>query len=143
MKFHAACRASAFASVFASIAANSSSAGLERSQITFEQILSPNSARINAIVRDGRGFLWIGPTKGLFKYDGYHVRVFPGVSALDGLVFSMMKMDDGSLLLGTGHGLWRLDLAKEQATPFLTGMQFSKIRIVSLAKDPAGTLWAV
>jgi len=53
----------------------------------------------------------------------------------------MMKMDDGSLLLGTGHGLWRFDLAKEQATPFLTGMQFSKIRIVSLAKDPAGTLW--
>jgi ligand-binding sensor domain-containing protein/signal transduction histidine kinase len=141
MKFRAACRALAFSSVFASIVANSWSTGLERSQITFEQILSPNFAKINAILRDDRGFLWFGTTKGLFKYDGYRVRVFPGNSPLDGLVFSMLKMNDGSLLLGTGHGLWKFDLAREEAAPFLTGKQFSGSRILAVATDSTGALW--
>lgn len=116
-------------------------AGLDQSQVTFEQIPSPNFGRVNAIIRDDRGFLWFGTTKGLLKYDGYRVRVFPGDSPQDGLVFAMLKMGDGSLMLGTGNGLWRFDLAKEQATPFLTGMEFSGSRIISAAKDSSGTLW--
>ena len=115
--------------------------GLDRSQATFVQIPSPNFGRINAIIRDDRGFLWFGTTKGVFKYDGYQVRVFPGSSPESGLVFAMVLTDNGSLVLGTGNGLWKFDPLTEDAEPFLTGMPFSATRIISLAKDSAGRLW--
>ncbi len=113
----------------------------DQNQITFDQIPSPNNGRVNAIVRDDRGFLWFGTTKGLYKYDGYRVRVFPGESPEVGLVFALLRMDDGSLLLGTGRGLWRFDLTTERATPYLTGRKFSGSRIISMTMDPDGTLW--
>jgi ligand-binding sensor domain-containing protein len=141
MKFRALMLPIAFSVLSIDIAAFAWSAGLDRSLITFEQIPSPNYGKINAIIRDNRGFLWFGTTKGLFKYDGYRVRVFPGASPQSGLVYALLKLDDGSLLLGTGKGLWRFDPTTEQAAPFLTGTQLSESKIICVAADPTGTLW--
>ena len=128
-------RVFAFVLSFVVITALPRSAELDRVQVTFDQIPSPNFGRVNAILRDDRGFLWFGTTKGLFKYDGYRVRVFPGSSPESGLVFAMVRMDDGSLVLGTGNGLWKFDPRTENTAPFLTGMPFSGTRVISLAKD--------
>lgn len=141
MCLHLTIRVSALPLLITIATALSRPAALDQSQVTFEQIPSPNFGRVNAILRDDRGFLWFGTTKGLFKYDGYRVRVFPGSSPEDGLVFGMLKMGDGSLVLGTGNGLWKFDLTKEEAIPFLTGMPFSESGIISLTEDSAGRFW--
>lgn len=109
--------------------------------VTFEHIPSPDFGRINSIIRDDRGFLWFGTTKGLCKYDGYQVRLFLRQPAWGGGVFAVENMGTDSLVLGTSRGLLAFALATEQAVPFLAGMDFSEGRITALARDHAGTLW--
>jgi ligand-binding sensor domain-containing protein len=124
--------------------ATSRPVGLDQYQITFEQIPSPHFGRVNAIIRDDRGFLWFGTSKGLCKYDGYQVRVFAIGSPQDieqQIVTSMTRMDGDSLLLATGKGLWRFDLRAEHASPFLIGTEISQDRINAVTEDPDGTIW--
>jgi len=117
--------------------------------INMEQILTPNFGKINCFIRDHRGFLWFGTTRGLCKYDGYQVRVLPVGSGPMGkalvkdqqVVIAIIAMDHGSLLLGTDNGLWRFDLKTEQSIPFLTGFDFSEGRVNAIVKDSANTLW--
>src|SRR5689334_21687173 len=80
--------------------------------ISFEHIPIPKSGIVNCAVRDDRGFLWFGTTKGLCKYDGYRMRMLAVGSSvpLSGnvpghdrqVVSAIIKQPDGSLLLGTG-----------------------------------------
>lgn len=114
---------------------------LDRYLITFESIPSPNFSRVNTIIRDDRGFLWFGTTKGLCKYDGYQMQVFPGQSPLDGIITAMAKLDHESLLLGTGRGPWIFNLRTEQLTRFSTGSESSETRINDIAVDSSGTIW--
>ena len=43
-------------------------------QITTEHGLSNN--RVNAILKDSKGFMWFGTNDGLNKYDGYNLTVY-------------------------------------------------------------------
>jgi ligand-binding sensor domain-containing protein len=111
---------------------------------TFEQIPSPNFGRVNAILRDDRGFLWLATSKGLCKYDGYQVRVFAIGDPLDNeqqTVTSMTRMDSRSLLLATDKGLWVFDLKAEHASPFHISAEVSESRINAIVIDLGGTIW--
>lgn len=35
--------------------------------------------QINCILKDSRGFMWIGTNFGLNRYDGYHVKVYKSI----------------------------------------------------------------
>jgi len=111
---------------------------------TFDQIPSPNFGRVNSILRDDRGFLWFGTDRGLWKFDGYQVRVFAiGFTSADKrlIITSMIRMDSGSLLLATEGGLWAFDLRTEQSSPFLPGTEISDSRINTIIEAPGGTIW--
>ena len=117
---------------------------LDKYLISFEHIPSPSFGRINAIIRDDRGFIWFGTTSGLCKYDGYQVRVQTAGTppdVLQQLVTGVIKMGDGSLLLGSGKGLWTFDPRTEQSAPFLPGARFSETRVNALVQDSRGTIW--
>ena len=112
--------------------------------ITTEHIALPSAAPVNAIVRDDRGFLWFGTTRGLCKYDGYEVRVFKHGSDADRnqrFITGMTKTADGSLLLASWNGLWLFDLRTERFTPFPDDVRFADGIIDAIAGDPRGTLW--
>lgn len=126
----------------------------ENPLIRFEDIPSPNFGLINAIIRDDRGFLWFGTTKGLCKYDGYQVRVLAIGSRPEGkppeanrssddppIVTAMLKTSEGTLLLGTERGLQTFNPGTEQSTWFLPELEFSRSRINALVEDSAGVLW--
>src|SRR5512143_4004182 len=119
--------------------------------VTFDHVTIPTSGRINCIVRDARGFLWLGTTKGLCRYDGYQLRVLqvgdghPRAGDLPHhdrqVVNAMVRMADTALVLGTELGLWRFDLASERSSPLPGGGELSGNSISALAEDSAGTLW--
>lgn len=108
---------------------------------TFEHIASPNFGILNDIIRDDRGFLWFGTTRGLCKYDGYRVRVFLHPSPFVSDVLAMTKLNSDALLLATGKGLWMFDLKAEQFSPFLPHMNFSESEVSGIVKDAHGTFW--
>src|ERR1044071_8335572 len=122
---------------------------LDKYLVAFEQIPTPNFGIITAIVRDDRGFLWFGTTNGLCKYNGYQIRVvrfgtrheFRPLVGNQENVTDIIKSDDGSLLLATGKGLWKVNPRTEEAEPYLAGKEFSESRIEVLLQDPDGTLW--
>jgi signal transduction histidine kinase/ligand-binding sensor domain-containing protein len=95
-----------------------------------------------AICQDRNGYLWIGSTAGLFRFDG--VRFVPwadlGHAALptDGIT-AMTTSHDGSLWLGfTGAGVARI--LNGAVTVYREGEDVSLVR--TLVEDRQGTLWA-
>jgi ligand-binding sensor domain-containing protein/signal transduction histidine kinase len=115
--------------------------------VNTENIPFPNFGRANAIMRDRRGFLWFGTSRGLCRYDGYQVRVFsngPLRKSDQNTVTAIAELSAGgvgSLLLGTNQGLWSFDFRTEEFHRFLPDAHFSKTGITALLRDPDGTLW--
>jgi acetyl esterase/lipase len=96
---------------------------------------------VHAILQDMRGFLWIGTTTGLGRFDGREFRTY---GTADGLphprVHDLTEDPDGTLWVATGGGLARLDAeARTFATVPLHDHHRSAVR--RFYRDRSGTLW--
>jgi ligand-binding sensor domain-containing protein len=112
--------------------------------VAFENIPCPGSDVINAIIRDDRGFIWLGTPRGLCKYDGYRAQRVGEGFPTDGppvIITSIIKLEDGALLIATGAGLWTFDPRTERFSPFLADKPLAGTRINALLEDSAGTIW--
>src|ERR1035438_8926431 len=73
--------------------------------------------RVNRIVADSRGYVWIATSGGLSRFDGYRMKTY-GVE--DGLPFrtvnTLLEMPSGAYLIGGLQGLCRLE--NHGAQPF-------------------------
>jgi signal transduction histidine kinase/ligand-binding sensor domain-containing protein len=98
---------------------------------------------INAILQDRLGFIWIGTSDGLNRYDGQtftiyrHDRADP-TSLADNNVLSLFEDSRGTLWIGTAAGLDRFDPATHTFIPTrAAGLSF----VQSLAEDQEQRLW--
>src|SRR5678815_254030 len=60
---------------------------------------------INALLQDSKGFIWIGTTDGLYRYDGYNFKVFKSIkkdtSTLAGNYVTKLAEDkEGNIWIG-------------------------------------------
>jgi signal transduction histidine kinase/ligand-binding sensor domain-containing protein/DNA-binding response OmpR family regulator len=91
-------------------------------RITIENGLSNNS--ITCIFKDSRGFIWIGTTDGLNRYDGYSFVIYKNNpsdsnSISDNFISSIIEDFSGNLWIGTqGGGLNMYNVYDEQFKPF-------------------------
>ena len=91
-------------------------------QITIENGLSNNS--ITCIFKDSRGFIWIGTTDGLNRYDGYSFVIYKNNpldsnSISDNFISSIIEDFSGNLWIGTqGGGLNMYNIYNEQFKAF-------------------------
>ena len=73
--------------------------------------------RVNRIVADSRGYIWIATSGGLSRFDGYRIKTY-GVA--DGLphrtLSTFVETPSGDYLIGSVHGLARLE--SRAARPF-------------------------
>src|SRR3984893_6681739 len=65
---------------------------------------------VHSLLQDRTGFIWIGATPGLYRYDGKHFRAYTQADGLPAApVEALHETADGTLLAGTRKGIARLD----------------------------------
>ena len=109
-----------------------------------------SSENVEAITRDARGFLWIGTTDGLNRYDGYEFVSYyhqpdDPASLPDHFVQDLLTHPDGSLWVGTLGGLARYDEAMDRFVSYQVDPEdwrsLSNDSVGALLVDRAERLW--
>ncbi len=117
-------------------------------ELTIEEGLSSN--KINDIVQDDDGFLWIATNDGLNRYDGTEVVQFYHQDRINSIahnyVYCLKKLNNNQLAIGTEAGLSFYDLEKGKFQNFYYSQdnaldEFNNI-IVAMEIDANGNLWA-
>jgi ligand-binding sensor domain-containing protein/signal transduction histidine kinase len=99
---------------------------------------------VQAFAQTGDGFLWIGTTGGLLRFDGTHFTVFDrqNTPALrENSVFCLMVAKDGTLWAGTeGGGVVSYSQGQFRSWPAVEGQTSDFVRVIK--QDDDGTIWA-
>lgn len=117
-------------------------------QITTTQGLSQNY--ITCIQQDSQGFIWIGTTNGVNKYDGYRMREYYSIPndihSLKGNYISTIYNDSSERLwIGTNNGVCcyqpQTDNFEHVDLEQLSGYSPANRHVTALFEDQNQTLW--
>lgn len=95
---------------------------------------------------DARGFLWIGTSAGLSRFDGFQFRNYDSRDGLPGPRINVIsEMRDGTLWVGTDDGLARLDPRPPVGAPAFVAELIrpagKEVGVTGLLEDRGGRLW--
>jgi two-component system sensor histidine kinase ChiS len=117
----------------------------------FPQTETVSMVGISSICQDDRGFLWIGTSAGLARYDGYRFVFFQapangGASPAPTSILPVTSARNGDLWLGTnGQGLLAFSNDTQAITRFLDQAQGSPLPpdgiVLAVQEDAGGDLW--
>ncbi len=98
---------------------------------------------VTALLKDSRGYLWVGSLNGLSRFDGERFRVY---GAGDGLpkprIFAIAEAADGSVWVATSGGLARIGATDPSTRPVFKPAGPANGRPVELVwADRAGAIW--
>ena len=100
---------------------------------------------VTALLRDSRGYLWVGSLNGLSRFDGERFKVYGLEDGLPKLrVFALAEGPDGSVWVATGGGLVRLDPSRSTSRPVFgpAGIPEAAGRAVEqVFVDRGGAIW--
>jgi ligand-binding sensor domain-containing protein/signal transduction histidine kinase len=95
---------------------------------------------VRAILQDARGFLWVGTTTGLSRFDGREFRTYGTADGLPHPAVNHLLQDaDGTLWVATAGGLARLVAGAREFA--VVALQDYRGAVQLLHRDRAGTLW--
>ncbi|MFL9484881.1 two-component regulator propeller domain-containing protein [Chitinophagaceae bacterium LWZ2-11] len=108
-----------------------------------------SQSSVYCMYQDSKGFIWIGTTDGLSRYDGYEFKHFKydqvnANSVSSNELVSLGEDKEGNLLVGTAAGLDLYDRKKEHFNRILlAGKSDSKAVgfVRAIHKDKAGNVW--
>ena len=99
-----------------------------------------NDTEVHCLLQDHTGFVWVGTSSGLFRYDGMHFASFLETGDNTSFIEALAETPDGTLWVGTHGGLARL---RQGRMEFVDPPGFVRISgQASLAYDSRGRLYA-
>lgn len=136
-----------FAVVALSVLIHAASVFGQNNELRFERItmadgLSQGTG--NCLLKDHKGFMWIGTALGLNRFDGYAIKIFKSVksdsSTLSyGHITCLFEDKDSTLWIGTLNGINRLNRKTETFTRIKTPSGAPELRrITCITQDAAG-----
>ena len=108
--------------------------------------------RINAILKDARGFMWFGTGSGLNRYDGYEFRLFrhdrkDSTTLADDYITKIMEGPDNKLWIETRNGLNIFDPVTEKfdrnPKAYFRRLSIPDGVITGIHKDRMGNFWLI
>lgn len=119
--------------------------GLVSGQFIFQNLRISDglsSKTVRCLYKDHDGFLWIGTTKGLNRYDGAVVRRYhSGTGIKDFYINAIQPFGDSAIIIGTREGLKLFD---KRAGAFCADHRFAALEdedIISIQPDMYNRLW--
>ncbi len=117
------------------------------SSFTMKQGLSSNTA--TCILKDKKGFIWVGTSEGLNRFNGYEFKVFYSLKGdlqclSNNNVRSITEDHDGNIWVGTLNGLNMYNSVTGKFTQYYhsnTKNSLSHNEILSTFTDRAGNIW--
>ncbi len=95
---------------------------------------------VHSLLQDRTGFIWIGASAGLYRYDGLHFREYTTADGLpDNYVESLHETVRGDLLIGTQKGVARRDGEKFRPIPIPDSPEIASQQ--GLTSDAQGRLY--
>src|SRR5271157_3101915 len=97
------------------------------------------NAAVKHLVQDGVGFVWVGTSDGLFRFDGEHFQRFgPAEGLASTTIRAVHKTPDGSIWSITGQGLVHFD--GQRFEPVDTGVPPDALG-AAMGSDASGRLF--
>ncbi|MBZ0106883.1 MAG: diguanylate cyclase [Sulfuricella denitrificans] len=119
--------------------------------LRFEHLgaLPAENRTIVSMLQDKQGFMWIGTTDGLYRFDGYRSVVFRVIqgdarSLPDNYITSLLEDEHGTIWVGTISGLARFDPETNNFSHFkprLAGNKNDSNYIRKIISDGRGGMW--
>ncbi len=115
-------------------------------QLVFEEMGRHGT---NAFLEDSYGFIWIGGSSGLYRYDGYSIQPYQPAIVNDsvrstGAVYALLEDSKKRIWIGADKGLFCYERETDQLKSHLRGYPTFHDRdskILSLFEDRSGRLW--
>lgn len=115
-------------------------------RITIEDGLSQGS--VKSIIQDSNGYMWIGTTDGLNKYNGNKFEIYKynekDQNSISGNIIIAIEEDkEGNIWVGTSYGLNKIDYKTNKITRYLpaeNGCNISHYRIRTIKATDSGDI---
>lgn len=97
---------------------------------------------IKCLMRDSRGYLWVGTHMGLNRYDGTRVKVFPKDVLPSSYIFSLCEDKESNIWIGTTDGavVYRYE-SDSFFVPTLANGEIPEGKVLSIACNSKGEIW--
>lgn len=101
---------------------------------------------VTTLLQDHRGFIWVGTTRGLHRFDGIQFTVYSSdpdsTSISHNYIYTIYEDTRNQLWMGTGNGVSRYNLQTDDFTRFELPYHIADhIPVSSILEDDNGTLW--
>ena len=101
---------------------------------------------VHAIIQDSRGFIWLGTSDGLNRYDGMRFRTFHKneLGGNSGFIVSLCEDDRGDIWIGTDSGVVLYDAATDRFRALDTPSDRGTVihnKVTTIKKDRQGVIW--
>jgi signal transduction histidine kinase/streptogramin lyase len=100
-------------------------------------------ASVDALAQTRDGFLWLGTSIGLLRFDGFGFEPWPptpGESLPSNRIRTLLAGSDGSLWIGTAKGISRL--RDGRLVNYDSAQGLPDAPLIAMAEGPDGTIWA-
>lgn len=101
---------------------------------------------VHAIIQDSQGFIWLGTSDGLNRYDGMRFRTFhkDELGGISGFIVSLCEDDAGNIWIGTDSGVVLYDAEADRFRPFDIPSDRQTVihnKVTTIKKDRQGVIW--
>jgi len=109
-----------------------------------------SSSTVTSIIQDQKGFIWVGTTIGLNRYDGFNFLIYKNIpgdstSLVDNVIQTVIEDHNKNLFIGTEHGLSLYDRNKDCFLNFMfdksSPLYGIDCTVSNIAGDSLGNLW--